>query len=98
MIKKFNKGKLYTLCLAKRESDDIFTWCVNVQYKGRICGVLEFTGCETVYTVDLDFKMVVYECTFCEQYFNPDTSQYEFDEVTVTEYATLCNIVAGWQY
>ena len=59
MIKRFEKGKHYTLCLINYENDDIITWCENVTFKLRIGQVLEFSYSDGHFTVDLDTKIVV---------------------------------------
>lgn len=94
MIKRFYKNKPYTLCLIKKtEYDDFNTWCVNVTYTGRIENTLEFRSSESVYTVNLDDRMVIrtYE----------DLIEDETGEPCYIEMYDFCkytNIVQGWQY
>ena len=97
MVKRFNKGKLYTLCLANNTNGDINTWCANVQYKTRIHNVLEFHSVNCIYTVDLDDKIVAIQEREVIEVFNYDTGLFEYDELDKELMtATLTNIVQGW--
>lgn len=99
MIKRFAKGKPYTLCLIKYENDDIITWCENVTYRTRIGQVLEFSYSEGYFTVDLDTKIVVKsERTLVPTYQDIHYIDEEFDEIETTTFSTLSNIVKGWQF
>lgn len=55
MIKRFFKGKPYSLMLAKQdENGDPYTWTVNVIFKERVNGHLFFKGTEYSYLVRPD--------------------------------------------
>ena len=55
MIKRFFKGKPYSLMLAKAdENGDPFTWTVNVSFKERVNDNLLFKGIEYSYLVHPD--------------------------------------------
>ena len=99
MIKRFIKGKPYTLCLIKYENDDIITWCENVTFKTRLGNVLEFSCYECYFTVDLDTKIVVKsERNIVPVYKDIHYNDEDFDEIETLTYSTLTNIVQGWQF
>lgn len=55
MIKRFFKGKPYSLMLVRQdENGDPFTWRVNVIFKERVNGNLFFKGTEYSYLVHPD--------------------------------------------
>ena len=104
MVKRYKRNGLYTLCLAKAENNDIHTFTVNVQYKGRIFEVLEFAGTETTYTVNLDTKQVLITSQETITVYNPevffdlDAPPLKQETIKTFSNATLTNIVKGWQY
>lgn len=60
MVKRFYKGKQYSLMLARHdENGDPFTWTVNVTFKERVKGDLLFKAFEFSYLVHPD-KSVYY--------------------------------------
>lgn len=60
MVKRFFKGKLYSLMLARQdENGDPYTWTVNVSFKERVKGDLLFKAFEFSYLVHPD-KSVYY--------------------------------------
>ena len=99
MIKIFEKGKHYTLCLINCENDEIITWYENVTFKLRIGQVLEFSYSDGHFTVDLDTKIVVKsERTIVPTYQDIHYVDEDFDEIEKLTYSTLTNIVKGWQF
>ena len=99
MIKRFEKGKHYTLCLIGYENGDIITWCENVTFKLRTGQVLEFSYSDGHFTVDLDTKIVVKsEITIVPTYQDIHYIDENFDEIETLTYSTLTNIVKGWQF
>lgn len=55
MIKRFFKGKPYSLLLARQdENGDPYTWTVNVSFKERVNDNLLFKGIEYSYLVHPD--------------------------------------------
>ena len=99
MIKRFIKGKPYTLCLINYENNDIITWCENVTFKKRTGQVLEFSYSEGYFTVDLDTKIVVKsERTIVPTYQNIHYVDEDLDDIEILTYSTLTNIVKGWQF
>ena len=60
MVKRFFKGKPYSLMLAKQdENGDPYTWTVNVTFKERVRGDFLFKAFEFSYLVHPD-KSVYY--------------------------------------
>lgn len=52
MVKRFSKGKPYSLMLARQdENGDPYTWTVNVSFKERVNDNLLFKGIEYSYLV-----------------------------------------------
>ena len=99
MIKRFEKGKHYTLYLINYENGDIITWFENVTFKLRIGQVLEFSYSEGYFTVDLNTKIVVKsERTIVPTYQDIHYVDENFDEIETLTYSTLTNIVKGWQF
>ena len=99
MIKRFIKGKPYTLCLINYENNDIITWCENVTFKTKIGQVLEFSYSEGCFTVDLDTKIVVKsERNVVPVYTDIHYTDEDFDEIETLTYSTLTNIIQGWQF
>ena len=98
MIKRFAKGKQYTLCLIKYEND-IITWCENVTFKSRTGQVLEFSYSDGYFTVDLDTRIVVKsERKVVPTYQDIHYIDENFDVIETLTYSTLTNIVQGWQF
>ena len=84
MVKRFVKGKLYTLCLLFVDGNgEIITYSLNTMYKGNVKGVAEFNTTEE--TVHWDKENNICWIT--------DT---ETD--TVLCFRRLVNVVAGWQF
>ena len=55
MIKRFFKGKPYSLMLARQdENGDPYTWTVNVTFKERLNDNLLFNGTELSYLIHPD--------------------------------------------
>lgn len=99
MIKRFTKGKSYTLYLLKYENNDIITWCVDVTFKTRMGQVLEFSYTYGYFTVDLDTKIVVKsERTIVPTYQDIHYTDEYFDDIETLTYSTFTNIVQGWQF
>ena len=99
MIKRFIKGKPYTLCLINYENNDIRTWCENVTFKNIIGKILEFSNSDGCFTVDLETKIVVKsERNTVPVYKNIHYTDEDFDEIETLTYSTLTNIVQGWQF
>ena len=99
MIKRFEKGKHYTLCLINCENGEIITWRENVTFKMRIGQVLEFSYSDGHFEVDLGTKIVVKsERTIVPTYQNIHYVDEDFDEIEIFTYSTLTNIVKGWQF
>ena len=101
MIKKFVKGKPYTLALIQANEQDINTWCVNVYYRNRIKDVLEFDdGMYSKYIVDLETKIVTHEWNEIiditgDPMYEPDE---HYDLLPCYDFANICNIIKGHQF
>lgn len=84
MVKRFKKGKPYTLCMIYVIDERNFSEIVrNVTFKERLGDILEFDAIEYTYTVDESLRMVI-----CEP--------KEGNEKQLTFHLT--NIVQGWQF
>lgn len=52
MVKRFKKGKCYTLCLVRLIADEPFSFCRNVTYSCRVGNRIYFSGIESSYEVN----------------------------------------------
>ena len=95
MLKRFKQFKPYTLCLIDNIDDDIYTWCVNVTFKRKTEeGLLEFVQSNDRFYVDPKTNMVSIE-TDKLVYVGGDE---EYDILPEIHFATVTNIVNGWQF
>ena len=98
MVKRFQKGKAYTLCLIQLDDfDEVATWCVNVTYTGKVGSMREFRCAGDVYSCDLETKIcVVTQHDVVER--ETEYGYVEYDEVERFSYPSFTNIVPGWQW
>lgn len=62
MVKRFCKGKPYTLCLIKNVGEEPYTWSVNATFSERLPdGTLKFRGFETDYLLHKDKSAEIVE-------------------------------------
>lgn len=98
MVKRFQKGKAYTLCLIESgEFGEVSTWCVNVTYTGKYGSMREFRCGGDVYSCDLETRICV--VTHHEIISRETVYGYlEYDEIESFTYPSFTNIVPGWQW
>lgn len=95
MLKRFKQFNRYTLCLIDNIDGEIYTWCVNVLYKGKTEeGLLDFVQSDDHFYVDIETKLVSIEM-YNLVYVGGDEEYYYIPEI---HFATVTNIVNGWQF
>lgn len=104
MVKRFYKGKRYTLCLIDNK-EDFTTFTVNVTFQTRIGSVLQFVNEEGHYIVDIDPLLSTHLVNFETEELQEITDLAIFGDtdphlemVTAYHFYTLANIVQGWQW